>query len=620
MLNVQSPPIGSRLQGTRINAEKRARDFQLEHMRTEDELRARRENQRYQQESEKQGFDLGVKAYQEDRDRQAKLEQVGLEGALRMDLQDMSSADQADREQFQADRDVYASGVQADRDWRLNQFSQAEQQNKWKQEETKRLEETLSQCDQIGLEQLTPEGQRAYSEIFGKARAVQAQRDNLRPEQYNQMLRKVIGEFKSARLDRKIIKQPSVTEQVGRDIIPIGRDGKVLQSLDGATSVIMRTGTGFKIEQINKDVLKDRNRAKTLEEYIHDDAAFAKVRKEMMDEGDSVTPPSDDKVYQRMMDRHASRSKFLTGLQGGRETGAETELPPLSDEAREAWDRISARREKWPKNMPMSEVDADMKDHQLISAEARKQKEQNVGKVQKPAGVTKAEGIVKDLESAFGDPSRIPPEKRELYASAKRVVDGYRPIPTPPPDATTRPQAAQPQAPGMWSSQPAQSPQAAQPSASGPESLGSPEDRYAAAQSAQEKPGMVKKAEMIVADLTKAFGDRSKMPTDKQALYDAAMKVAQGYKPIPMPPKDAQGAPVAPAGQQVPPQASAPAAATTPTAAPAKRLGKTRPPEIVSALSRLKQLQSQGGLSEADQDEKDALLSQLETYRRMGGQ
>lgn len=74
------------------------------------------------------------------------------------------------------------------------------------------LEKNASALEEFGQRQLTPQGRAEFAKFSRELNAIRSQRSRLRPEQYAQLLNEWQGRVNSARLEGKVMKQPTADE------------------------------------------------------------------------------------------------------------------------------------------------------------------------------------------------------------------------------------------------------------------------------------------------------------------------------------------------------------------------------------------------------------------------
>ena len=89
----------------------------------------------------------------------------------------------------------------------------------------------------FGQNQFTPEGQKLVGELSGELRAIEAQRDGLRPEAYNELLNQWLDKAEGAGLGSMLAPPPTIGDAMGENFKDLGTGYGVFRQPDGQMDV-----------------------------------------------------------------------------------------------------------------------------------------------------------------------------------------------------------------------------------------------------------------------------------------------------------------------------------------------------------------------------------------------
>ena len=244
------------------------------------------------------------------------------------------------------DRAMMEERVKADKELlnernRLQQEGiEAQDQRNWVMQNTRNLEGQVSSIrGTMGGQQYTPEGQVIYGDLMGKLRAIEAQRDTIRPQEYNELLNKWLDDADRSGLDQYVVKPPTIDETMTgnfKDLetgygVFLQPDGKMdVREIDPSKVAAAKGGGGVA--------------SMSAADYFADDGKYESAKKRatqsLMDQyaaknrdnPDAAEPVfSAEQVHEQMLKDFNEHQKFLQGLGGNQET-AQQQTPQLGND------------------------------------------------------------------------------------------------------------------------------------------------------------------------------------------------------------------------------------------------------------------------------------------------
>lgn len=96
-------------------------------------------------------------------------------------------------------------------------------QQMWEMGTAKNLEQQIADVRrQFNSAPLNHEGKRVYGDLMGKLRAIEGQRDQIRPAQYSQLLNQWLAEAQSAQLESYVQQPPTIQDELGTRMHDLG--------------------------------------------------------------------------------------------------------------------------------------------------------------------------------------------------------------------------------------------------------------------------------------------------------------------------------------------------------------------------------------------------------------
>lgn len=241
------------------------------------------------------------------------------------------------RRMFDEQRKIQLEDRDAARKIQLEDRDAANQQD-FLQQNTINLEQQVGNVRRMMAQnQFTPEGQKITGELVGALRAIEQQRDTIRPKEYNKLLNKWLENAEKAGLDSFVAPVPTLeTEMQGRfkDLgngygVILQPDGKMEVREIDPTKIAGAKGMGAGVDPTTMSPL----------DYFKDEGNYESARKKAMeslmsryeaDNPDATAVPTFDEsaVQQEMLREFNTRQQFLKGLSGGSQGGNAGASPP----------------------------------------------------------------------------------------------------------------------------------------------------------------------------------------------------------------------------------------------------------------------------------------------------
>lgn len=149
-----------------------------------------------------------------------------------------------DNRMVQADKDLLKVRLDAQNEQFLKQREFDKQdmdaaiQRDMVQQSTRQVEGRVAEVrGMLNQNQYTPEGQKILGDLSGELRAIEAQRDAIRPKEYNALLHKWLDKAERAGLEKFVAKPPTVDERISSNFKDLGTGYGVFLQPDGKMDV-----------------------------------------------------------------------------------------------------------------------------------------------------------------------------------------------------------------------------------------------------------------------------------------------------------------------------------------------------------------------------------------------
>lgn len=149
-----------------------------------------------------------------------------------------------DNRMVQADKDLLKARLDAQNEQFLKQREFDKQdmdaaiQRDMLQQSTRQVEGRVAEVrGMLNQNQYTPEGQKILGDLSGELRAIEAQRDQIRPKEYNALLHKWLDKAERAGLEKFVAKPPTVDDRMAGSFKDLGTGYGVFLQPDGKMDV-----------------------------------------------------------------------------------------------------------------------------------------------------------------------------------------------------------------------------------------------------------------------------------------------------------------------------------------------------------------------------------------------
>lgn len=263
------------------------------------------------------------------------------------DLGRMRLADQfqfaRDQRMIQADRDLLAARQEAEN----QQFMQRRKlqqedmdaaiQRGMVQDSTRFVEGRVADVrGMLAKQQYTPEGQKIYGDLFGALRSIEAQRDTIRPKEYNALLNKWLDNAERSGLEKFVAAPPTIDEELGGRFKDLGTGYGVFMQPDGKVEV-------REIDPAKIEGAKGNASSMSAAEYFANDSKYEAGKKKALqsmqerylaDNPNATSAPSfsAEKIHDQMLKDFNEHQKFLQQL-GSTGGGNQSGSPPVNPAA-----------------------------------------------------------------------------------------------------------------------------------------------------------------------------------------------------------------------------------------------------------------------------------------------
>lgn len=196
------------------------------------------------------------------------------------------------------------------------------------QQTTKQIEGRVSDIrGMMAQQKYTPEGQRIVSELSGALRSIEAQRDGIRPKEYNALMNKWLDNADRAGLENFVAPQPTIDDAMSTNFKDLGNGYGVIMQPDGKMDV-------REIDPMKAAASKGGGAAAmSAADYFADDSKYESAKKRALatmqerhlsQNPDATTSPVFDakQIHDEMLREFNEHQGFLQQL-GGSQTGGQ---------------------------------------------------------------------------------------------------------------------------------------------------------------------------------------------------------------------------------------------------------------------------------------------------------
>jgi len=238
---------------------------------------------------------------------------------------------QRDARMINANQDLFKARVEAENKQFMERRELAQQdldakiQRDWVQQSTMKTEMQANDVrGMMAQQKYTPQGQKIYGQLSGALRAIEAQRDNLRPAEYSKLLNKWLDDAERAGLDQHIAPPPTVDDRLATGFKDLGTGYGAFMQPDGTIDV--RVIDDAKVAA-NKASAAGEGPEMTAADYFANDTKYEAGKKRVIDamrqkymdaNPDATTAPefSADEIHDQMLKEFEQHQQFVQGLRG----------------------------------------------------------------------------------------------------------------------------------------------------------------------------------------------------------------------------------------------------------------------------------------------------------------